>query len=61
MQRLAKNCGRQIHWLALAAGALLIPLGGVLSATVVGVIVGGPLLLVSWALLRTSVSPQPCP
>ena len=60
MQRLVQSCGRNIHWIALGVGILLIPLGGLLSATVVGVIIGGPLLLVSWALLRNSVTPQPC-
>lgn len=60
MNRLIQSCGRQIRWLGLAAGLLLIPVGGALSATVVGVIVGGPLLLIALALLRTSVTPRPC-
>ena len=60
MQRFIQSCGRRIHWLALAADLLLIPIGGVLSATVVGVILGGPMLLIALALLRNSVAPQPC-
>ena len=60
MQRFIQSCGRRIHWLALTAGLLLIPLGGALSATVVGVILGGPMLLIALALLRNSVAPQPC-
>jgi len=60
MNRIIQTCGRHIRWFAIAAGLLLIPLGGVLSATVIGVVVGGPILLVSLALLSNSVTPQPC-
>lgn len=60
MNRIIQSCGRHISWLAIAAGILLIPIGGALSATVVGVIVGGPILLISLALLSNSVTPQPC-
>ena len=60
MQRFIQSCGRRIHWLGLAAGLVLIPLGGVLSATVVGVVLGGPMLLIALALLRNSVTPKPC-
>ncbi len=60
MKRIVQSCGRHISWLAIAAGIALIPLGGILSATVVGVIIGGPLLLVAWSLLRGSVTPLPC-
>ncbi len=60
MNRIIQSCGRHISWIAIAAGLVLIPLGGILSATVVGVVVGGPLLLVALALLRNSVTPQPC-
>ena len=49
MKRIVQSCGRHISWLAIAAGVALIPLGGILSATVVGVIIGGPLLLaIKW-------------
>jgi hypothetical protein len=60
MNRIIKSCGRHISWIAIAAALVLIPLGGLLSATVVGIIIGGPLLLVALALLRNSVTPQPC-
>ena len=60
MNRIIQSCGRHISWLAIAAGVALIPLGGALSATVVGVVIGGPLLLVALALLRNSVEPLPC-
>lgn len=60
MNRIIQTCGRHISWLAIAVGLVLIPLGGVLSATVVGVIIGGPLVLIAAALLRNSVVPLPC-
>lgn len=60
MNRIIKSCGRHISWIAMGAGLVLIPLGGLLSATVVGIIIGGPMLLVALALLRNSVVPQPC-
>ena len=60
MQTLIRSCGHRIHWITLALGIFLIPLGGLLSATVYGVVVGGPMLLVTLALLRDSVTPQPC-
>lgn len=40
---------------------MLIPLGGLLSATVVGIVIGGPLLLMALALLRNSVTRSRAP
>ena len=60
MNPIIESCGHHISWLAIAAGLMLIPLGGVLSATVVGVILGGPLLLIAFSLLHNSVAPLPC-
>jgi hypothetical protein len=60
MNRITKSCGRHISWIAIGTGLVLIPLGGLLSATVVGLVIGGPMLLMALALLRNSVTPQPC-
>ncbi len=60
MQRFIQSCGRRIHWIALGAGIVLVPLGGVLSASLVGLVIGGPMLLIAWQLLSKSVTPRPC-
>ncbi|MCH8129946.1 MAG: hypothetical protein IIC70_08620 [Acidobacteria bacterium] len=54
-----RNCGRQLGWLLIPVGFVLAIMGGFLTATVVGGIVGIPLLLVAGGMMSTP-SPRPC-
>ncbi len=54
-----RNCGRQLGWLLIPVGFVLAIMGGFLTATVVGGIVGIPLLLVGGGMMSTP-SPRPC-
>ena len=54
-----RNCGRQLGWLFIPVGFVLAIMGGFLTATVVGGIVGIPLLLVAGGMMSTP-SPRPC-
>ncbi len=46
-----RNCGRQLGWLFIPVGFILAMMGGFLTATVVGGIVGIPLLLVAAGMM----------
>ena len=54
-----RNCGRRLRWLLIPVGFVLAIMGGFLTATVIGGIVGIPLLLVAAGLMSTP-SPRPC-
>ena len=54
-----RNCGRQLGWLLIPVGFVLAIMGGFLTATVVGGIVGIPLLLVAVGMMGALSSP-PC-
>ncbi len=53
-----RNCGRQLRWLLIPVGFVLAIMGGFLTATVVGGIVGIPLLLVAAGMMG---APTPRP
>lgn len=55
----ARNCGRRLQWLLIPIGFVLAIMGGFLTATVVGGIVGIPLLLVATGMM-SAPSPRPC-
>ncbi len=48
---IVRNCGRQLGWLFIPTGFILAIMGGFLTATVVGGIVGIPLLLVAAGMM----------
>ena len=48
---IVRNCGRQLGWLLIPVGFILAIMGGFLTATVVGGIVGIPLLLVAAGMM----------
>ena len=54
------SCGTRLRWSFLFAGVALAAVGAFLSATIVGLIVGIPILLVAWPLLTTQTTPKPC-
>ncbi len=54
------NCGWKIHWLFLAVGSTLALMGDLFTATIVGAIVGIPLLLIALPLLRNPAETVAC-
>ncbi len=56
---IVRNCGRQLGWLLIPVGFILAIMGGFLTATVVGGIVGIPLLLVAAGMMGAP-RPRPC-
>ncbi len=56
---IVRNCGRQLGWLLIPVGFILAIMGGFLTATVVGGIVGIPLLLVAVGMMGAP-RPRPC-
>ncbi len=59
MNRL-QNCGWEVRWLFLAVGAPLAFVGGLFTASVIGAIIGIPLLLIAWPLLSGMATPRVC-
>jgi hypothetical protein len=49
-----------IQWMFLAVGMVAALVGGILTASIVGAIVGIPLLLVPWPLLKNPAVPATC-
>ncbi len=60
MNNQRNNCGWEIHWSFLAVGSALALVGGILTASIIGAIIGIPLLLIAWPLLKNPVSPIAC-
>ncbi len=54
-----RSCGRQLGWLLIPVGFILAIIGGFLTATVVGGIVGIPLLLVAAGMMGAPTT-RPC-
>ena len=54
-----RSCGRQLRWLLIPVGFILAIMGGFLTATVVGGIVGIPLLLVAAGMMGAPTT-RPC-
>jgi hypothetical protein len=44
----------------IAVGAVVALIGGILTASIVGAIVGIPLLLIAWPLFKEPVVPATC-
>ena len=55
-----KNCGWEVRWLFLAVGIPVALVGGLFTASVIGAIIGIPLLLVVWPLLSNPVVECEC-
>ena len=60
MRDTAENCGWDIQWLLLAVGGVLALVGAILTASIVGGIIGIPLLLIAWPLVKEPVVPAAC-
>lgn len=60
MRNQAENCGWEIRWMFLGVGATVALIGGVSTASIVGAIIGIPLLLIAWPLLKNPVVPATC-
>jgi hypothetical protein len=60
MRDFVKKCTRRIQWSYLVAGSLLALIGGFMTASVVGSVVGIPLLLLAWPLLSEPRRTVPC-
>jgi len=60
METQLQDCGSEVRWLFLAVGVPLALVGGILTASIIGAIVGIPLLLIAWPLLENPVVPATC-
>jgi hypothetical protein len=60
MRNVSENCGWDVQWLFLTVGATLALVGSILTASIVGAIVGIPLVLIAWPLLKDPVVPATC-
>jgi uncharacterized membrane protein len=60
MRNVSGNCGWDVQWLFLGVGAVLALIGAFLTASIVGAIIGIPLLLIAWALVKEPVVPATC-
>jgi hypothetical protein len=60
MQAVIEFCETHIRWVFIVGGAGIALLGGLFTATVVGAIVGIPLLLLAFSLLNDPVERVPC-
>jgi len=60
METQLQDCGWEVRWLFLAVGVPLALVGGILTASIIGAIVGIPLLLIAWPLLENPVVPATC-
>lgn len=60
METQLQDCGWEVRWLFLAVGVPLALVGGILTASIIGAIVGIPLLLTAWPLLENPVVPATC-
>jgi hypothetical protein len=54
-------CGWEVRWLFLAVGIPVALIGGMFTASVIGAIIGIPLLLLAWPLLKNPVVARECP
>lgn len=57
-----RNCKPHVDWFGLGTGFALFSVGGILTATVVGAVVGIPMLLASLGLFNnpTTLRGTPC-
>ena len=60
MRDFVEKCTSRIQWSYLVVGAVLALVGGFMTASVVGSVVGIPLLLLSWPLLSEPRRTVPC-
>ncbi len=61
MSKNIKNCGWEVRWLFLAVGIPVAFIGGLFTASVIGAVIGIPLLLIAWPLLSNPVVERDCP
>jgi hypothetical protein len=61
MSKSIENCGWEVRWLFLAVGIPVAFIGGLFTASVIGAIIGIPLLLIAWPLLSNPVVARECP
>ncbi len=60
MNEQQERCGWQFRWLFLTVGVAIALVGGMLTASIIGAVVGIPLLLIAWPLLKNPVVPATC-
>jgi hypothetical protein len=53
MSNYLDNCGTRYRWLFVAVGASLALVGGIFTASIIGAIIGIPLLLLAMPLLKS--------
>jgi len=56
-----ENCGWEVRWLFLAVGIPVAFIGGMFTASVIGAIIGIPLLLLAWPPLKNPAVARDCP
>ncbi len=59
MRNRTRRCGWDVRWMFLAVGIPLALVGGMFTASVVGAIIGIPMLLLAWPLLKDPAEPRP--
>ena len=60
MRNQPENCGWEIRWMFLGVGTTVALIGGIFTASIVGAIIGVPMLLISLPLLKNPVVPAAC-
>jgi hypothetical protein len=60
MKNYLENCGKRYRWMFLGVGVALALVGGIFTASIVGAIVGIPMLLLAWPLLKSPGIPVAC-
>jgi hypothetical protein len=60
MSQNIESCGWDVRWLFLAVGFPVAFIGGLFTASIIGAVIGIPLLLVAWPLLDGTVVAQDC-
>lgn len=51
LRRTARRCRDRLDWVALSLGLALAILGGLLSLTIIGIVIGAPLIAAALPLL----------
>jgi hypothetical protein len=60
LRRTLRNCKDRVDWVGITLGVGIVAIGGFLSASVIGAIVGIPILLVGLPLLIKPMRTQVC-
>lgn len=60
MRKRQEHCGCEIHMFFISVGVAIAFIGGLFTATIVGAVIGIPMLLIAWPLLKSPIVPAAC-